>query len=202
MGFWGSLGKGLLKIAPVAASFIPGIGPLAAMGIGAATGAIGKKVSGGSWKDALKSGALGAATGASGGLIGKLGSKFGGAGGFVKDAVSGVENKALGMSPSLLSKVFAGMSSLGGDGGGARSANPGYNSTGMGMSSIASMLQGGADMGSMYSPIRRYNPPMGSQDFQSPINPVAEQGSIAPTDYNQFIPRGGGRVAKMRFAQS
>jgi hypothetical protein len=66
MGFWGKLGKGLLKAAPIAAAFIPGIGPLAAMGIGAATGAASKKLSGGSWKQSLGAGAMGAATGAMG----------------------------------------------------------------------------------------------------------------------------------------
>jgi hypothetical protein len=63
MGFWGKLGKGLLKAAPIAAAFIPGVGPLASMAIGAGTSALQKKISGGSWKDALKAGAVGGATG-------------------------------------------------------------------------------------------------------------------------------------------
>ena len=59
MGFWGGLGKILLKAAPIAAAFIPGVGPLASMAIGAGTGALSKKLEGGSGKDIL----MGAATG-------------------------------------------------------------------------------------------------------------------------------------------
>jgi hypothetical protein len=62
MGFWGSLGKGLLKVAPIAAGFIPGVGPLASAAIGGITSAVSKKASGGSWGDALKSGLVGAGT--------------------------------------------------------------------------------------------------------------------------------------------
>ena len=52
----GQVGKLALKAAPVAAMFIPGVGPLAAGGIGALTGALSKKAEGGSWGDALSSG--------------------------------------------------------------------------------------------------------------------------------------------------
>jgi len=69
MGFWSALGKGLLKIAPIAASFIPGVGPLASMAIGAGTGALSKKASGGSLKDSLLAGGLGAASGYGAGKI-------------------------------------------------------------------------------------------------------------------------------------
>ena len=79
MGFWGSLGKGLLKVAPVAAAFIPGVGPLASMGISAAIKGATKKIQGGTWKQALGAGALGAAEGlgakgigASGGMLSKI----------------------------------------------------------------------------------------------------------------------------------
>lgn len=85
MGFWKGLGKVLLKAAPIAASFIPGVGPLAAMAIGGLSGAASKKIEGGSWKDALVSGGIGAASGfgagqvakglgPSTGLLGKIGS--------------------------------------------------------------------------------------------------------------------------------
>jgi hypothetical protein len=46
MGFWGTLGKGLLKAAPIAASFIPGVGPIAGMAIGAGTRALSNKLEG------------------------------------------------------------------------------------------------------------------------------------------------------------
>jgi hypothetical protein len=56
MGFWSGLGKGLkaigkgaLKAAPIAASFIPGVGIPAAMGIGALTKGLSNKFSGGSF---------------------------------------------------------------------------------------------------------------------------------------------------------
>lgn len=58
MGF----GKFLRKIAsvalPIAASFIPGVGPLASAALTAGAGALGTKIGGGSWGDALKMGAL------------------------------------------------------------------------------------------------------------------------------------------------
>jgi hypothetical protein len=87
MSFWGKLGgalKGIgkfaLKAAPVASAFIPGVGPLASIGIGAASGALSKKFDGGGWDDMLKGGLIGGATGAAAGygkgLLGKLGGKF------------------------------------------------------------------------------------------------------------------------------
>jgi len=54
-GFFKSLGKIFKKVAPIAASFIPGIGPLGAAAIGAGSGLLG----GGGLKGALTGGALG-----------------------------------------------------------------------------------------------------------------------------------------------
>lgn len=73
--FLGKLGKILKTIAPIAVSFIPGIGPVAGAALGAGMGAL----NGGGIKGAL----LGAATGAlgaggAGGIGGKLGSNIGG----------------------------------------------------------------------------------------------------------------------------
>ena len=76
MGFWGSLGKGLMKVAPIAAAFIPGVGPLASMAISAGTSALAKKASGGSWKSALGAGALGAAGGLGAAGLGPTGSRL------------------------------------------------------------------------------------------------------------------------------
>ena len=67
MGFWKGLGKGLLKIAPIAAMAIPGIGPIASAAIQGGLGAANAKASGGGWKDALLGGATGAAMGGFGG---------------------------------------------------------------------------------------------------------------------------------------
>lgn len=58
MGFWGKLGKVALKAAPYAAMAIPGVGVPLGMAISGATGAASKKLSGGSWKDALLSGGV------------------------------------------------------------------------------------------------------------------------------------------------
>lgn len=88
------IGKGLLKVAPIAASFIPGVGPLAAAGIGAAAGAIGKgkpklsNILGGAAAGAggaLAKGAMGA--GAVGGAAksGGLGGALRSVGGFLKN---------------------------------------------------------------------------------------------------------------------
>ena len=67
MGFWGKLGKGLLKIAPYAAMAIPGVGVPLGMAIAGGTSAASKKLSGGSWKDALLSGGIDAGLSAVGG---------------------------------------------------------------------------------------------------------------------------------------
>jgi hypothetical protein len=83
MSFWGKLGKGLLKVGKVAAPIalgMTGVGLPAAMAVSGGLNALDKKVSGGSWKDALKSGAIGAGTAAAGAGMGKLGGwagKFG-----------------------------------------------------------------------------------------------------------------------------
>ncbi len=69
MSFWGGLGKILLKAAPIAANFIPGIGPLASMAISGATSGLSKKLEGGSWLDALKAGGIGAGASYAGGKI-------------------------------------------------------------------------------------------------------------------------------------
>lgn len=64
------IAKPLAKIAPIAAMFIPGVGPLAAAAIGAASGAIG----GGGLKGALVGGALGGlgASGAAGKAVSSI----------------------------------------------------------------------------------------------------------------------------------
>jgi hypothetical protein len=67
-GFWGKLGKGLLKAAPIAAAFIPGVGPLASLAIGAGAGAASGAIDGG-WKGALAGAGQGALTQ---GVMGKL----------------------------------------------------------------------------------------------------------------------------------
>jgi len=70
MGFksvMGKIGKVALKAAPIAASFIPGVGPLASMAIGAGTSALSNKLEGGNLKSSLLAGAMGGASGYLGG---------------------------------------------------------------------------------------------------------------------------------------
>jgi hypothetical protein len=71
-GFWGKLGKGLLKIAPIAASFIPGVGPALGMAIAAGSGAASGAMGGGGVKGALLGGAMGAAGSRLPGALGKV----------------------------------------------------------------------------------------------------------------------------------
>jgi hypothetical protein len=52
------VGKAALKAAPVAAMFIPGIGPVAAGAIGGISGLLSKKIEGGSWGQALQKGVM------------------------------------------------------------------------------------------------------------------------------------------------
>ena len=73
MGFWKTLGKYALKAAPIAAAFIPGVGPLASMAIGGLSSAADTKLSGGSWKNALMSGGIGAGMGYAGGKVKGIG---------------------------------------------------------------------------------------------------------------------------------
>lgn len=61
-GIGGFLGN-ILKVAAPAAAFIPAVGPLASVGIGAAAGALGNKMSGGSLAGGALQGGLGAAGG-------------------------------------------------------------------------------------------------------------------------------------------
>jgi hypothetical protein len=81
--FLGKLGKILKKIAPIAVSFIPGIGPVAGAALGAGMGAL----SGGGLKGALLGGISGALGGA--GAAGKIGGALG-------KGMSGVAQKAIG----------------------------------------------------------------------------------------------------------
>jgi hypothetical protein len=78
MSFWSKLGKIALKAAPIAASFIPGLGPIAAAAIGAASGGAGAAVDHKGLGGILTGAALGAAPGAAKGLIkgGNLGSRI------------------------------------------------------------------------------------------------------------------------------
>lgn len=128
MAFWSKLGKGLLKVGKVAAPIalgMTGVGLPAAMAVSGGLNALDKKVSGGSWKDALKSGAMGAGMAAAGAGAGKLGGwagKFGKMGKAAADptgvrgAVEGVAKRAMAPQQSAFQRI------MGNIGTGARTA--------------------------------------------------------------------------------
>lgn len=94
-GFWKKVGSAALGVAPIATAFIPGVGPLASLAIGAGTGAAKGAIEGGGLKGALTGAATGAATSAIGGATGKLlKGAAGGGGSFIDDAIGGVANSA------------------------------------------------------------------------------------------------------------
>lgn len=113
MGFWGNLGKGLLKVGKIAAPIAlgaTGVGLPAAMAVSGGLNALDKKVSGGSWKDALLAGGIGAgsAYGADklSGFMGKLG-------GAMKNAQAGRTPGFAGGYPGIQSGVPAGLENVG-----------------------------------------------------------------------------------------
>lgn len=104
-GFFKGLGKGLLKVAPIAAAFIPGVGPLASMAIGAGTGALSGGINGGK-KGALIGGLMGGATGAAG-------SALKGAGGVMHMGINGIPGVGVssGLPTDFISKLGGGLGS-------------------------------------------------------------------------------------------
>jgi len=106
------VGKVALKVAPYAAMAIPGVGVPLGMAISGAANAASKKASGGSWKDALISGGIGAGTAAiGGGALGGIGpsssvvSKLG-AGALGKTAGTGVAGKVGGILGGMASNAI------------------------------------------------------------------------------------------------
>jgi hypothetical protein len=103
MSFWGGLKKAIGVAAPIAASFIPGVGPLLGAGIGAAGGALA-----GGKKGAL----LGGVTGG----LGNMGGVAGMAGSAGKSGAGGFLSKLFGkggLDPTAT--LLGGLSLLGGD---------------------------------------------------------------------------------------
>lgn len=105
--FLGKLGKILKKVAPIAVSFIPGIGPVAGAALGAGLGAL----NGGGIKGAL----MGAATGALG---------AGGAGGMGAKLGSNIGGKILGQTASAAAKNALGQAVISGTLGGVSGRDP------------------------------------------------------------------------------
>jgi hypothetical protein len=114
MSFWGNLGRGALKVGKVAAPIalgMTGVGIPAAMAVSGGLNALDKKVSGGSWMDAAKAGAMGAGEaaamgGASKGIPGMMGRISRGVGG---QAVPAAATTGIAPSGNVLSRIMAGM---------------------------------------------------------------------------------------------
>lgn len=68
-GVLGTIGSVASKVAPIAAGLIPGVGPIASMAIGAAAGAGGRALSGGSLGDIVKGGITGGAMSGAGSIL-------------------------------------------------------------------------------------------------------------------------------------
>ena len=103
--FLGGFFKKLLKVASIAANFVPGIGPVASTVIGAANGA----VNGGSLKSALGGALSGAASGGLGGS-GTLGNQLASVGGGVmqgQDPLSALAPVAAGVAANAASTASA-----------------------------------------------------------------------------------------------
>lgn len=159
---WKKIGKfALTKVAPVAANFIPGVGPLAALGIRAGIGAAGGAASGGGWKSALLGGGLSAIpTGGAGGTASSaLKTGFGAA---AKSVGKQVGQQAAG---DLAAKYLPGpagqltSTAIGGFGGGGlgQSFKNAGKSVASNPNTYASFLgQGGGGGGSMYAPNQGY----------------------------------------------
>ena len=135
MGFWGKVGKAaLIAGAGTATAFTGGAAsPLLAAAIAAGTGAAVTKATGGSWKDALITGGIGAATGGLGGGLGGAASgglKAAGSSAIkqaaIKAGTSAAQTKLGGGSfkdAALSGGIAAGVGALGGKlGGGGGSA--------------------------------------------------------------------------------
>lgn len=97
----GGLGGILRVVAPVAALAIPGVGPLASAALSAGAGALATKITGGSWGDSLKAGALSGLGGLAAPVIGgALSSAF------------PETTAALGLAPSMAASSNGGSSFL------------------------------------------------------------------------------------------
>ena len=152
---WGGLWKGIkdvgkfaLKAAPVAAAFIPGIGPLAAGGIGALSGALSKKWDGGSWGDALNSG-IKSGIGSYAGRKGVMGASKG-----FSDATGGIMSKLEGALGGVTGEGGLGMEDLiklGGSYAAAEAAGGGSGGVGGGPASAGRIMPSSAGRGAQGS---------------------------------------------------
>jgi len=117
MSFWSKLGKVLKVAAPIAASFIPGVGPLAAMAIGAGGSAAGSALNKEGLKGSLINGLMGGATSGLGALAGGAGAA-GAAGkaasGGIKGTIGRVGGSVLSglMNPQTLQDMGRGVSAI------------------------------------------------------------------------------------------
>lgn len=87
---------------PIAAGFIPGVGPLASMALSAGAGAAGGLISGGGARGALTGAAFGAGTGALNGAL------TGGGAGFAKDAINNTAGRVNALSNPAVNPSYVG----------------------------------------------------------------------------------------------
>lgn len=106
---WAAVAKQAL---PIAAAFIPGLGPLASAAVGAALGGGLGKAQGGSWGDALKGAAVGGISGyVGGGGFGDIKSALG-LDGLLGDSLSTADNAFLNSAKSAAANGTTGLSAL------------------------------------------------------------------------------------------
>lgn len=161
-GLFGSLFKVFKKIAPIAVSFIPGVGPVAGAALGAGLGAL----DGGGLKGALMGGVTGAlGAGGAGGLGSKLGNQLGGK--ILNQAASNTAKSALG--GALINGALQGI------GGG----NP-----------LAGMITGGA-MGALnpYKAAGLPSTPVPEVKTAAPATMSAQTNGAVPSSAQQYLDR-------------
>jgi hypothetical protein len=136
-GFWKKLGIGLLKAAPIATAFIPGVGPGLSAAIAGGTSALSKKLEGGTWGQAALAGGIGAGMGYG---LGKLRQGFG-----AKAAGVGGGGRSAGYDPGVITEV----GSLGRGGGGGGFAGGGSDYVRQAISDVGRRAVGGGGGGVM-----------------------------------------------------
>ena len=165
--FLGKLGKILKKIAPIAVSFIPGVGPVAGAALGAGLGAL----DGGGIKGAL----LGAATGALG---------AGGAGGIGAKLGTDIGGKVLGNAASAAAKNALGQAAIQGTLGTIAGRDP-----------LSSAI-GGAFQGYLQTPKTPGTPAAAKTTTAAPVTPTAASTAVTvPNSLEEFYASNAAPVA-------
>lgn len=187
----GKIGKVALKVAPYAAMAIPGVGVPLGMAIAGASNAASKKLEGGSWKDSLISGGIGAGTAAIGGGALK---GIGPSSGIVKKLGAGAAGKVTGTG--VTGKIGGVLGNMASSALGKQGPLIDTNDFGSGKG-IKSVIGNSVDaIGRMASnPSNAYQPQQQSQN-QS----VATSGNIAVPRQSAMMPNLGDAINAGRLA--